>query len=251
MAKSQTKYSLAIFIPVWNRGDIFKICFDSLIKNLNGIDAAIWIFDNGSDKETRKIIEGISSDKIRINKVFFSENMGIPYAANVFSRAIREDCDYTGYKSPQYVLIMDADAYFKNPVKDLIEIMSCGDYCDVGVISGHDSIEHSAIKTKSKKIRGKKVDFKLKENERMISMLMRKDEFLQCYPFPHYRNRDVDWEIAQWNPNSMMKRKRKIVVACGYVLHLGIGKTTWDKSGEVLASEEEIEEVNKILEESK
>ena len=88
---------------------------------------------------------------------------------------------------------------------------------------------------------------KEKDNERMITMLMKKEEFVRCYPFPHFRNRDVDWELAQWNPNSMKKRNRRIFVACDYVLHLGIDTSTWNKSKEILATEQEVKEVKQIL----
>ena len=81
----------------------------------------------------------------------------------------------------------------------------------------------------------------------MITMLMRKEEFLSNYPFPHYRNRDVDWELTQWNPNSVQKRKRKIYVAPGYVLHLGLNSSTWNSSEQKLETEEEMNEVKTIL----
>jgi len=242
---NNTNFTLGICIPVWNRGDLFKICFNSLVKNLNGIEATIWIFDNGSDIKTHKIIEHVNSKRYKVNKVFFQKNMGVPYVANLFSKVIQEDCDYVNYKSPQYVMLMDSDAYFKKPIKDLLKIYS--NYYQVGLLSGHDSIEHPAIKTKLVKLNGKNITLKQKENERMITMLIKREEFLRCYPFPHYRNRDVDWEITQWNPNSMMKRHRKIFVASGYVLHLGIDTSTWNKSKQILASDEEVGEVEKIL----
>lgn len=248
MQKKEANFSLGICIPVWNRGDLFALAFDSLLRQLKGIDATIWIFDNGSDQKTKNIIQDISNgESHKIIKVFLPQNMGIPYVVNVFARAINEDCDFAGYHSPQFVLLMDADAYFKKPVIDLITILE-SDY-GIGLVSGHDSIEHVAISQNEQEINGRKVILKEKENERMITMLMRKDEFLHNYPFPHHRNRDVDWEIAQWNPNSMVKRKRKIVVAADYVLHLGMNKSTWDHlSDQKTESEDETREVQSILE---
>jgi glycosyltransferase involved in cell wall biosynthesis len=247
MEKERSGFSLGICIPVWNRGKLFSLAFDSLLKQLEGIDATIWLFDNGSDVETRNILHSIAGDAShKVIKVFLPENMGIPYIANVFAKAIRENCDFTGYQTPDFVMIMDSDAYFKKPVIDLIKIIE-RDYA-IGLISGHDSTEHPAIKEMDLTVDGKVIHIKEKENERMISMLMHTDEFLQNYPFPHYRNRDVDWEITQWNPNSMMARKRKIIVACDYVLHLGIHSSTWNTSAKKLESEEEINEVQSILE---
>lgn len=243
--KPQVRLSLGICIPVWNRGELFKTCFTSLLKNLKGLDATIWIFDNGSDIKTRKIVESVKSSEFRINKIFFPENMGIPYVANVFAKAIQESCDYVNYKAPQYLMIMDADAYFKKPVKDLVEL--CAKHYQIGLISGHDSVEHKTIAEKRIKMHGKNILLKEKENERMITMLMKSEEFLRCYPFPHYRNRDVDWELAQWNPSSMEKRSKQIFVACDYVLHLGIYTSTWNKSKDILATEQEVREVKQIL----
>lgn len=247
MSKTMASFSLGVFIPVWNRGDVFSLAFNSLLEQLQGIEATIWIFDNGSGQDTKDILQNIESgSSYKIIKTFLPQNMGIPYAANVFAKAIQEECDFAGYRSPQFVLLMDADAYFKRPIIDLIEIFN-QDY-SVGLVSGHDSIEHGAIRQEERQINGRNVMIKEKENERMITMLMRKDEFLVNYPFPHYRNRDVDWEITQWNPNSMRKRNRKIMVACDYVLHLGIHSSTWNNSEQKLESEEEINEVHTILE---
>jgi hypothetical protein len=241
------KFSLGICIPVWNRGDLFSIGFNSLINQLNGINATIWIFDNGSDQETRDLIYNLDDHpNHRIIRTFFPENMGIPYVANVFAKCIQENCDFAGYQTPQYIMMMDSDAFFKKPVVDMIGVLE--KYYEAGLVSGHDSIEHHPINEMELDINGKKIPAKEKENERMITMLMRKEEFLYNYPFPHFRNRDVDWEITQWHPNSLMKRNRKIFVLPGYVLHLGIKNSTWKENTEQgFASEEEVNEVRTIL----
>jgi glycosyltransferase involved in cell wall biosynthesis len=241
------EFSLGICIPVWNRGPIFAIAFKSLMSQLEGIRSTIWIFDNGSDQETKDIIHSITgNERHEVHKVFLPKNMGIPYVANVFARAIQENCDYVGYQSPQYIMLMDADAYFKEPVIDLLSVFTTN--YGVGMVSGHDSIEHAAVKEGVWLINNKDIKIREKTNERMLTMVMRKEEFLLNYPFPHYRNRDVDWEITQWNPNSLLKRNRKLVVFPGYVLHLGINISTWDSSGHQVENPEEMEEVRKILE---
>ncbi len=245
----ETKYSLGICIPVWNRGQIFAIAFKSLIRQLEGIQSTIWIFDNGSDQETKDIIHSISGNEDQIiHKVFLHKNMGIPYVANIFAKAIQENCDYAGYQSPEFIMMMDADAYFKKPIIDFLTVFKTN--YGVGLVSGHDSIEHTAIKETVWSINNREIHISEKDNERMLTMVMRKDEFLLNYPFPHYRNRDVDWEITQWNPNSLLKRNRKIVVFSDYVLHLGINISTWNTSEQQLENAEEIDEVRKILEEA-
>lgn len=242
---SSKKPTLGICIPVWNRGEIFSIAIQSLLRQLEGIDATIWLFDNGSDPATQKTVFNVQSDNYRIVKTFFPKNMGIPYATNVFLKAIQENGDFGGYSTPDYLMVMDADAYFQKPIIDLIYILE-NDY-SVGLVSGHDSIEHPAINEFEEQVFGRNLHIKEKMNERMITMLMRKEEMLYNYPFAHYRNRDVDWEITTWSPYSLLSRKRRLLVVCDYVLHLGANKSTWNPNESQSETQEELEAVRKIL----
>lgn len=246
IAPSHKQPSLGICIPVWNRGAIFGVAFRSLIEQLKGVDATIWIFDNGSDEATKKVIFDLHSDKYRIIKTYLPENTGIPYVANVFLKAVQEPCGYGGYFPPDYLMLMDADAYFKRPVADLISILE-RDY-SAGLVSGHDSVEHLPTSEFDLQINERSVHVKEKDNERMITMLMRKEEMLYNYPFAHYRNRDVDWEITTWGPQSLRHRSRRLLVACDYVLHLGASRSTWNQSDAPLETEAELNEVRSILE---
>src|SRR5438477_8614496 len=130
-------YSLAVCFPVWNRCDLFQASFASLLRQLEGIEAGIWIFDNGSDAQTRKHIESLSTAPHRLFKVFLPQNMGIPFVVNTFSQILTQDCEYAGYRAPTHLMVADADAYFKKPIKDMIEILES--YSHFAVISGHDS----------------------------------------------------------------------------------------------------------------
>jgi glycosyltransferase involved in cell wall biosynthesis len=246
LSKELPRNKLAICIPVWNRGEIFKICFDSILQNISGLDVSIWIYDNSSDSKTKDIIHQLHTNKCELYKIFLPQNMGIPYVVNHFCKSIIENCDFISYKLPDYTLILDSDAYFKDQIEDLIWLLE-KDF-DIGIISGHDSIEHQSINERYARINGKKRLIKDKQNERMISMLLKREELLGCYPFPHHRNRDVDWELTQWNNNSMKKRSRKVTVVCDYVLHLGLAVSTWQSNKAIPNhSEEEIKEVKKIL----
>ena len=242
MIDNSQKFTLGICIPVWNRGDLFRKSFDSLIRQLGGISATIFIYDNGSDSETVKAVQSVESSDHLIFKTFLPKNMGIPYVANLFAMAIQENCDHAGYIAPQYMLIMDADAYFKKPIIDLLQLFTR--YFDLGLLSGHDSIEHKETRQMKIDMNGKEVLLKVKENERMLTMFMRKEEFVACYPFPHYRDRDVDWELTQWNQNSMKRRSRSIYVACDYVLHLGLDRSTWQ--GDLALTNHTKSEINEV-----
>src|SRR3954465_5499828 len=132
-------YSLAVCFPVWNRPDLFEVSYTSLLRQLGGIDATIWIFDNGSDAGTRALIHGLKTTECRLFKIFLPQNMGLPFVANIFSQLLTQDCDYAAYRAPMNVMLADADAYFKRPVRDMIEILESK---DLAIVSGHDSIEH-------------------------------------------------------------------------------------------------------------
>jgi len=84
-------YSLAVCYPVWNRWDLFQASFASLLRQLSGIEAGIWIFDNGSDAETRERIQDLSSAEHRLFKVFLPQNMGLPFVVNIFSQMVTQD----------------------------------------------------------------------------------------------------------------------------------------------------------------
>ena len=171
--------------------------------------------------------------------------MGIPYLANIFSGAIRESCDFAHYKAPDYVMIMDADTYFKKPVLDLVTILE--KHRDVGIVSGHDSIEHKTISQQLVRINGKDIVLKTKAAERMITMLLSTHDFCACYPFPHDSNQHVDWSLSLWNANSMKRIGKKIAVACDYVLHLGINLSTWNNEEKDLATLQEKNEAEAVI----
>ena len=238
-------YSLAVCLPVFNRVDLFRASFDSLLRQLSSVEATIWIFDNGSDAATRRYIQNLAPAEHRVFKVFLPQNMGIPFAVNIFSQILTQDCDYAGYRAPTHVMIADADAFFKRPVRDMIEILESHHH--FAVISGHDSIEHASISEFTQVVGGKTTPVKIKSIERGLCLIMRKEVLSACVPFPHHRNRDVDWELMQWHRNSVSARTRQLAVV-DFVAHLGLYDSTWDAVG-APASGPEMAEINQILEE--
>jgi hypothetical protein len=240
----QKEYSLAVCFPVWNRSDLFQASYTSLLRQLKGLEAAIWIFDNGSNAQTRQYLEGLSSTEHRLFKVFFPQNMGMPFVINIFSQALTQDCEYAGYRAPTHVMVADADAYFKKPVRDMIEILES--HSHFAIISGHDSIEHESLADLACPVRGETTMVKVKAVERSLCLIMRKEILAACVPFPHHRNRDVDWEIMKWHRNSIAARTRQLA-AVDYVAHIGLYDSTWHPVG-VPSNPAEILEVNQILE---
>ena len=236
-------FSLAVCYPVWNRAELFQASFASLLRQLDGIEAAIWIFDNGSDPQTRRLIGDLSSAEHRLFKVFLPQNMGIPFVVNIFSQILTQDCDFAGYQAPPHVMVADADAYFKKPIRDMIEILESYNFA---IISGHDSIEHESVDQLSHAVRGETTVVKVKAVERGLCLIMRKEILAGCVPFPHHRNTDVDWELMRWHPNSIFGQGRQLA-AVDYVAHIGLYDSTWHPVG-VPSDRAEITEINQILE---
>lgn len=232
-------YSLAVCYPVWNRADLFQASFASLLRQLGGIEAGIWVFDNGSDAQTRQLIEGLSSAQHRLFKVLLPQNMGLPFVANIFSQFLTQDCEYAGYRAPSHVMLADADAYFKKPVRDMIEILEGS---ELAIVSGHDSVEHESA---SQFVHGTTV-VHVKSIERGLCLIMRKETLAACVPFPDHRNMNVDWELMQWHPSSTTARQGR-VGAVDYVVHIGLYDSTHHSTG-VPANQAEVTEINEILE---
>jgi len=232
-------HSLAVCYPVWNRLDLFEASYRSLLRQLDGIETAIWIFDNGSDEETRRFIAGLTSEEHRLFKIRLPQNMGLPFVANIFSQLLTQDCDYAGYRAPSHVMLADADAYFKKPVRDMIEIL---DGSELAIVSGHDSVEHESAR---QFVHGT-TNVRVKSIERGLCLIMRKETLAACVPFPHHTNMNVDWELMHWHPSSTSTRE-SAVGAVDYVAHIGLYDSTHHATG-VPADRAEVAEINQILE---
>jgi hypothetical protein len=126
----------------------------------------------------------------------------------------------------------------------MIEVLES--YSRFAVISGHDSIEHESVAQVEHTLRGETITVKVKSIERGLCLIMRKEVLAACVPFPHHRDKDVDWELMKWHPNSVSARTRQLAVV-DYVAHLGLYDSTWHPVG-APANPAEIAEINQILE---
>ena len=235
--------SVSICIPVWNRGDLLRLSFRSLLKNLDGVKADIWIFDNGSSPTTRRIVGGLSSATQRVFKVFLPINSGIPYVVNLFSALSSQPCKLTRFRPATHVMLMDADAFFKGQVRDLVSILESSRSCSI--VSGHDSPEHPAHDAFTVKVGRKRFRVKKKRVERGICMLMKRKHLEHCGPFRHDRRMDVDWDLTARHLCSVGACRRWIF-AVDYVAHLGLYDSTWHPYG-VPATDGQMVEINEVL----
>ena len=140
-------------------------------------------------------------------------------------------------------MLADSDAYFKGPIRDLIEILESNSI--VEIISGHDSVEHASIATHQYMFRGETITAKEKEVERGLCMVMRKDFLSGCVPLPHDLNQEVDWQLTKLHANSIAARRSKLL-AVDYVEHIGLYDSTWHPVG-VPADRAEMKKIDRIL----
>lgn len=235
--------SVDVCIPVWNRGELLSPCVTSLRRQLGGVDATIWLFDNGSDAETRAVIRDLAEDDPHTFSVRFPRNMGIPHAVNMFVQSALQECDIAGRRRPDYLLLLDSDAYFRRPIRQLIEILE-SDY-RFGAVSGHRSVEHEPIARRHLVTPSGVVEIDEKQIERMFCLLLRSEDLAAMVPFPHDTHVDVDWQIAERNPHSL-KSTGRVIAATDNAVHIGLYDSTWHPVG-VPASAAEAVEIDAVL----
>ena len=236
-------HSLAICFPVWNRADLFEASYASLLRQLDGVDASIWIVDNGSDAPTKLAIAKAHSERHSTFKVTLPANMGIPYAVNVFSRMAELSCPFANHQPASHVMIADADCYFKRPIRDLIEILEASP--DAGAIAGHDSVEHEA--RRSYVVATGSGERLVKAIERGLCLLMRREILAGCVPFPADTLLDFDWQLGQRHANSIEALGLKML-AVDNVVHIGVYDSTWHPVG-VPADAGQLQEIDSLLRE--
>ena len=238
-------HSLAICFPVWNRPDLFEASYASLLRQLDGVDASIWIIDNGSDAPTKLAIAKAHSERHSTFKVTLPANMGIPFAVNIFSRMAELSCPSANHQPASHVMIADADCYFKKPIRDLIEILEV--FPDAGAIAGHDSVEHEARRSYVVATGSGERVVKEKAIERGLCLITRRQILAGCVPFPTDTLLDFDWQLGQRHANSIEALGLKML-AVDNVVHIGVYDSTWHPIG-VPADAGQLQEIDSLLRE--
>lgn len=108
------KLKISVLTPTYNRGELLENLYKSLIQNSNyGIDVEWLIMDDGSNDNTRKIVEKLKKEnKIEI-KYYYQENQGKMISINKLveqaSGDLIVDCDSDDYfTSDAYSIIQKA-----------------------------------------------------------------------------------------------------------------------------------------------
>ncbi|MFA5234196.1 MAG: glycosyltransferase family A protein [Sulfurimonas sp.] len=103
----------AVIIPTHNRPEYLKKCFDSLQKTFLPKETLLFIIDDGSDNETRKIIKDFKKENCIIEKIFKEYNKGV-----YDSLLIAYDyCFSNGY---EYAILIGSDCIVNNYFYDIM-----------------------------------------------------------------------------------------------------------------------------------
>lgn len=109
---------LSILTPTYNRGNLLKRIYESLIKNSNYDLRFEWlIMDDGSTDNTKEIVDNFIKEK-KINiKYYYQENQGKAVAIN----------NLLNYAAGEFIIDCDSDDYFASNafkiIKDKVDIL--------------------------------------------------------------------------------------------------------------------------------
>jgi glycosyltransferase involved in cell wall biosynthesis len=211
-------YKFAIVIPTYNRLDMIKKTFDSLIKT-NLKNTLLFIIDDNSNKETQDFIKKYEFFSINTIKIFKKENKKM-YDSFVmgFDNAIKN------YPSIEYLITLDSDTIHKTHwLDELYKIYKqVNEDC---IITGFNTSNHKIQKTFK--------DYYLKESMGGVNMFFHKDLYIKYFRDILIRFK-LEWDIYM----SAFKKKYNYKLYCtkpSVIQHIGdIGlnskKSKYDKA---------------------
>lgn len=210
------KIKTTILTPTYNRAYILPRLYDSLMKQKD--KHFIWlIVDDGSDDNTKEIVEGFKQQDFLIRYVY-KENGGKHTAINWGMKFIETD----------YTFIVDSDDFLKDNAMELVnqwvdEIEELPKFAGVAGTRVKDDKVNSVIgqfpddceyidclnsERKQKKLLGDKAE-------------VYKTELLKQNPFPEYKDEKFIPESIVWNMFSLMglnvRWHKEGIVVCTYL----------------------------------
>ena len=207
--------TLGVFVVSWNRPRFLAQTLESLSAQTDGLDAAIYVVDNGSEAATRDVVV---SNGAMTGYQLLPKNLGINAALESIFPANLE-------RQFRYVLISDADMQYDEPLGLAVEFLES--HTEFGAVSYQHSPEHED-----------RAEFEwsgrtwvTKSVERGCALVMR-SQFLQAaHPLPVERMADFDWWLVRDAPQSLQNEDRPIAVLPGGARHLGWrkGDSTWQQ----------------------
>ena len=103
----------AVIIPTYNRPEYLKQCLESLQKTFLPKDVLLFIIDDGSDEETKKLIRDFKKDGCIIEKYFKDKNKGL-YNSLLIAY------DYCFTLKYEYIILIGSDCVVNNYFYDIM-----------------------------------------------------------------------------------------------------------------------------------
>lgn len=207
------EFILTILTPSYNRGELLKQLYKSLIKQTVS-DFQWLIIDDGSTDETRNIVKKLKEEKIIQIDYYYKENGGKHTAIN-FSH---------NYIKGKYVVIVDSDDLLTNDAVETI-VSYWNKYGDDEEISGivfQRGDKKNGIKMDNR-ISGEYISTMANEINRGMKgdhcETVRTDR-LKSFLFPVYPNENFIAEAAMWysiTKNYKVVYCDKVVYLCEYL----------------------------------
>ena len=108
--KMSKNVKISILTPTYNRAELLKNLYNSILKNLRfGLDIEWLIMDDGSTDETKEVLQNFQKD-FEI-KYFYQENQGKMVAINKLVEQATGD----------YIIDCDSDDYFTDNAFEIMK----------------------------------------------------------------------------------------------------------------------------------
>jgi len=176
------KSNVTVIIPCYNDGLYIMQALNSVLKQTVKADKII-IVDDGSNQETKKVLEKIDNDEVTI---IYQENQGVCKARNNAIQLAKTD----------YILNLDADDYFEPTfIEKAIDILNHNqEIAVVGCLV--KTLTNNRIDTEIKKPLGGVVKDFIVKNNGIASSLFRKQCWEQVSGYDeNMKNGYEDWEF--------------------------------------------------------
>lgn len=211
---SLKKPYITILTPTYNRGDLLRVCYESLKKQTNK-DFQWVIVDDGSIDETKSVVESFCEESPQMNiKYLYKENGGKHTALN-YSHS---------YIEGNYVLMLDSDdTLTENAVETVYDGWKMyEDNEEVGIVTflKGDSVDSPNAYVKDENVPVEILGYPRICVKSCDCCEVIRTELMKKYPFPVFPNEKFVSEGALWNRVAMTHKCvyiNKVIYLCEYL----------------------------------
>lgn len=219
------KYAFTVFTPTYNRGNNLKCIYQDL-KNQTFKDFQWLIVDDGSEDNTKEIVEGFKSENILDIKYIFKENGGKHSAINV------------GVDSAEGYLFFLADSD-DGIVRDALEVIykvwnslnNKEQFCGIAGLFSYDNGELVGTKFNEEFTEVSFTDVYKKYNVKGDKTVVFRTDVMKEFPFPEKQGIKFIMEAVVWDEISKKYKIKCInkVIQIKEYLDGGLTKSSYSK----------------------